>query len=393
MNILIYSSNSCYSGSPVGGAEVSLRLIAEKFAEMGENIFYATISDSKLPGKKVETIKKVRVYSLAPLRWPFVKGKLAPRARQKFIKHQVVNFIHEVIRKEKIDIVHTYDAANNTYDILKIREKFKLNFKVIMRVAGLFWSHQVKNGMVSKERIEWVFNSVDAVNFLSVSSQKLSYKKAKKLNLRIKPKKEIIMDIGVDTKLFNRSIKKRNSGRFLIVCISRFARIAKRQDLLISAVGKVRNPEIRVEFIGSGPMLEHYKKVVKESNLEASVFFHGFLSRVDINVILENADFFALPTEYEGVPKALLEAMAKGLPCLVSNVLPLNEYVHDNINGVLCLNTIEGWVEAIEKIYKQRDKTASLSKSARKYVLDHFDASNNILKYKKEFEELLLCTN
>ena len=49
MNILIFSRNSHYNESPAGGAEASLRLNAEKFSSIGENVIYVTQARSKTP--------------------------------------------------------------------------------------------------------------------------------------------------------------------------------------------------------------------------------------------------------------------------------------------------------------------------------------------------------
>ncbi len=70
MNILIFSTNSHYLSKPVGGAETSLRLIAEKFADIGENVYYLTGSTSKLPFLKRKEINGVHVIFFSALKWP-----------------------------------------------------------------------------------------------------------------------------------------------------------------------------------------------------------------------------------------------------------------------------------------------------------------------------------
>ncbi len=193
------------------------------------------------------------------------------------------------------------------------------------------------------------------------------------------------MDIGVDLDKFNCCWKPYNNGSFKIVCVSRFAKIAKRQDLLIEAVGISKNNNISVEFIGTGEMLDAYRKRVKQLGIENRVTFHGFVSQEELRRILVNANLFVLPTDYEGVPKAMLEAMSIGVPCLVSDVSPINSYIVDGVTGYLASNTSDKWAEKIEMIYDNRDELLNISTQAREFVLQNYDANKNILKYKEEF--------
>lgn len=116
---------------------------------------------------------------------------------------------------------------------------------------------------------------------------------------------------------FKRTEKRNPDKR--IVSVSRFEVVQKRQDLIIDAFKKISNkyPEYTLEFYGNGPD-EQYLKKLAEGN--SHIYFRG----VTTNIVesIQNAAFFVLASDYEGIPNALLEAMSIGVPCISTDCSP-----------------------------------------------------------------------
>ena len=336
MNVLIVAHDFRHSGKIVGGAEISLQLIAEKLAQCGERVFFVTQSKTMIPGVRKKRINGVTVYFTRTFRWPYLKGLLFPKSGKQFVAYQRKRHLAKIIRKEKIDIVHAYATFNDTFDVLKVRENYRLNFKVVKRIAGLFWAYQLHEGDVTKEDVEWVFNSVDLINYLSPGLKDLVYTEIRKYKIDFKPKKEIILDIGIDLESFKYQWTHKNNPVFKIICVARFAQHQKCQDVLIKALSRVSPQNITIDFIGYGLALEDCKKLCGQLGLDERITFHGMLPCEQLVQLVSNADLFALPTKYEGLPKAWLEAMAIGIPCLASDVVPLNNYIEDGIKRIRC---------------------------------------------------------
>lgn len=101
--------------------------------------------------------------------------------------------------------------------------------------------------------------------------------------------------------------------------VGRFAQ-PKNHAFLVEIARKMisRHPEIRFLLIGDGPLRPRIEQVVEQAGLREHMIFAG--TRNDVPRLLLGAmDLFLLPSLWEGLPIALLEAQAAGLPCLVSD--------------------------------------------------------------------------
>jgi glycosyltransferase involved in cell wall biosynthesis len=116
-----------------------------------------------------------------------------------------------------------------------------------------------------------------------------------------------------------------------IVMVARFAP-QKNHALLLRAVAGIDRP-LRVLFVGDGPTEPALQDEARQLGIEDRVHFLG--SRMDIPDILASAHVFALPSNWEGFPLSILEAMRAGLPVIASDVGGVSEAVADGSTGFL----------------------------------------------------------
>jgi glycosyltransferase involved in cell wall biosynthesis len=106
---------------------------------------------------------------------------------------------------------------------------------------------------------------------------------------------------------------------------------------------------------------------VTENSL--TVDFRGRIANDDLPRLLNEAEVFVLPSLYEGNPKALLEAMACGLPVLATNVEGNREVVQHGVTGYLCKDTsAESLREGIEKLLADERLRNTLGRNAREFI-------------------------
>lgn len=114
-----------------------------------------------------------------------------------------------------------------------------------------------------------------------------------------------------------------------VVMVARFC-AQKDHSLLLRAISEIRTPA-RVVFVGDGPARPATEEESVRLGLRDRVEFLG--ERQDVAKILAAADVFALPTNWEGFPLSILEAMRAGLPVVASDVGGVSEGVVDGETG------------------------------------------------------------
>lgn len=158
-----------------------------------------------------------------------------------------------------------------------------------------------------------------------------------------------------------------------------FGRLSREKGVstLIKAIKKTNKHLI---ILGTGPIEEELKELVKKENLENQVELLGFKSGLELDNYIEQAKVVALPSEwYENGPYSAMEALAKGKPLIVSNLGGLPELVEDKKNGFIFeAGNVDDLADKIDSIYKlNEEKYSKLEENS----LDKAKQSFNAKKY------------
>jgi glycosyltransferase involved in cell wall biosynthesis len=119
------------------------------------------------------------------------------------------------------------------------------------------------------------------------------------------------------------------------VVIGCVARLEQQKDPLFALELLRRLPEhVKLVWVGDGRLRADFERAMTLFGLESRVRLEGW--RADARQRLAGLDVFVLPSEYEGFPFAVLEAMAAGLPCVASDVDGTREAVIHGETGFMC---------------------------------------------------------
>lgn len=105
-------------------------------------------------------------------------------------------------------------------------------------------------------------------------------------------------------------------------------------DLLLKALAELRDMKWSLDIVGDGPRVERLQNLANELQIGERVNFLGWQSRQMLPQIFQQANLFVNPSRHEGMPNAVLEAMASGLPVLASRISGNEELVTEE-TGVL----------------------------------------------------------
>lgn len=186
-----------------------------------------------------------------------------------------------------------------------------------------------------------------------------------------------ISHVACGVTISQRSIPKQKKARasFVIGCVSRLTP-EKGQEFLIRSLVIVKKhiPQMQCVIVGSGPDENRLKKLVDELGLRNHVEFTGFVK--DIDDAYNQMDVCVFPTvwELEGFGLVPIEAMARGIPVVASELGPLKETVCD-IGRCFVLGDVEDLAKSIIALYQQPDYTHKQVKKGIQKVRKQYDIS------------------
>lgn len=140
----------------------------------------------------------------------------------------------------------------------------------------------------------------------------------------------------------------------------------KNQAMLIRAFERIyrKYPEYTLDIYGEGNLREALQEQINSLGLEKAVTLRGNVS--DIHEQIKNATMFVLPSDFEGLSNALLEAMMMGLPCISTNCAGSDEVIRHGENGLLIpVGDENALLEAMEKIICDPELAQKLGRTAK----------------------------
>ena len=151
---------------------------------------------------------------------------------------------------------------------------------------------------------------------------------------------------------------------------------------LLKAVAQLvkNNKKIKCIFIGDGELYGEMTDFINDNGLHDSVQLLGW--RNDTPMLLNAMDIFVLPSLWEGMPLAILEAKSCGLPCIVSNIQG-NRNIIDGVDNGLLFDLNLNWYDLHDKLKLLIDDSrlrTILGKKSRLDVIINYNISNRIKK-------------
>jgi glycosyltransferase involved in cell wall biosynthesis len=125
----------------------------------------------------------------------------------------------------------------------------------------------------------------------------------------------------------------------------------------------------RLVITGSGPEEEGLRRFVAAAGIGHAVSFAGPVCGAGKSALFAQSDLFVLPSHAEGLPYALLESMAAGVPAIVTRVGAIPEVVFEGVHGLFVpLHDPEAIARAIARLDADRELLAQMSAACRKRI-------------------------
>lgn len=169
----------------------------------------------------------------------------------------------------------------------------------------------------------------------------------------------------------------------------------KNIDKIIQAMAILNEKGFNFIFniVGSGPLNEKLKILVKELKLENKIFFLGQKNTEELNKIYLDSDIYIQASGYEGLPHVILEAINFNLSIISTPIGGTNEILLDGKNGwILKLKDEKApdefdLQEIIYELVDNKTKSNNLIHNAKEYLIENFDEDKNLNKYIELFKQ------
>lgn len=248
----------------------------------------------------------------------------------------------KVIKKGNYDIIHCHGNSATLAVELIVAKLYKVKVRIAHchnstcdhRIAHnvlkpLFQFSYTHGFACSKKAGNWLFgskpftvihNGIPVKNFYYKEDVRKQYRKALGYE-----EKKVIGHIG--------HFSYQKNHEFLIQV---FSKLYKKDD------------NYRLLLIGDGDLLGEAKNQVKELGLDSAVCFYG--ETLEVSNLLQAMDIFVFPSRFEGLGIVVIEAQTSGLPCIVSDAIPIEAKVTDIIHYLSLDDSYDTWADKVVEL-------------------------------------------
>jgi glycosyltransferase involved in cell wall biosynthesis len=228
--------------------------------------------------------------------------------------------------------------------------------------------------------LRWVYANAERVRALNLYMEQMLKERNVKANI-------VIVQNRADLTLF--SPPKANydfDNEIKIVCVGNFVKL-KGHQLLIEAVKQLAKIyPVKLTLVGGGILLEEYKKSTE--GLDNFIFYER-IQQQQLVELLREADVYAHTSYKEAVPRAIIEAMAMGLPIVTSDAGMIRGLIQDEINGLIFSSGNEDELERqLRRLIENKNLRENLGRQAYKDAKEYYEWSKNFDCYRKVLNDM-----
>jgi len=355
----------------VGGVENQLLMILKKYDKQKLYPLVCSLSDKGEIGKEIED-SGIEVIPLNKLKHRF--------------DWTIVKEIYQLIKKRDIKIVRTHQYHANLYGrlaawlakvpciVASVHNVYTIDRKFHRRIINKFLSgftdkvvavSEVVKGNIlqydglSEDEIMVIYNGIDMDIFSNINGNVI------KAEYDIPSESPVIGTVG--------RLTLQKGHKYLILAVCKLIK---------------KFPQIALLIVGDGSMGEDLKTYVKTLGIDDNIIFTGV--RRDIPELLAAMDIFVFPSLWEGLPNALIEAMAAGKAIIATDIPPVREIINTEKIGILVpARDSKAMASSIELLLYDKALAETFGKLAQERAFSHFNINTTVNKYTTLFENII----
>lgn len=268
-----------------------------------------------------------------------------------------IHNLSEVLKNNDIQVIHCNTPVGGLIGRLCGK---KYNTKCVIYTAHGF--HFYKGApLINRTLFKWAEQIMARWTDVIITMNQEDYEAAKKFRLRKGGRVYKVHGVGITLSEYESIVVDQHQKRAElglkdtdIVCISAGDIVARKNyGVAIEAIAKASNPNLHYLICGVGAEKEKLEAQAKMLGIEKQIHFLGF--RKDVKELLKISDIFLFTSLQEGLPRSLMEAMAVGLPAVVSRIRGNVDLIGEGNGGFLCNpNDADAFAKAIRMCTKEK---------------------------------------
>jgi L-malate glycosyltransferase len=297
------------------------------------------------------------------------------------------------------------DVPRLTSDLRRLTKEFKphlihagpiQNCAFLAALSGfrpllaMSWGYDLVMDADKSAWMRWVTRYTLQRSAFFASDANVSRDKA--VSFGMDPEKTVIFPWGTDIEHFHpKHFQLPDPQSFTLFCNRTWEPIYG-VDVLAKAFVKVANanPDVNLILLGGGSEGSRIRQFLMHGGVLDRVHFGGHVSQADLPHWYHMADLYISPSHVDGSSVSLMEALACGLPCLVSDIPGNREWVENGVNGWLFRDgDVEALAEKILNAIENRRLFDEIGKAARKTAEEKADWKKNFGKLLEAYKKVV----
>jgi glycosyltransferase involved in cell wall biosynthesis len=296
-----------------------------------------------------------------------IKALDIPRGLSPFGVTKLLAQLTAFLRRNKYTIVHTHNSITGVVGRIAAR---MAGVPVVIHTTHGFHFHEAMSAL---ERLPYVGIERAMARWCDMLLCQNRQEIDEIHRLRLHPRQGVYhVGNGIDLSDFKARTAPPQNARPVILFVGRLEAV-KNQTMLFRALEQLRGRhEPELWLVGDGPRKAAYEQELAERGLSANVKFLGY--RYDIPALTAQADIAVLTSVKEGIPRALMQASAVGVPIIATDVKGTREVVVDGETGFLVrLDDVATLTERLDTLLGSAELRRDMGVRGVEHARRHFD--------------------
>ena len=346
-----------------GGIEIVVAELSKRMAAQGHDVTAYNRKSEHIAGKDFEQSEKTKQWQGVKIKWV----KTPDSSKLNAIVYSFFATLRAVF--SRFDIIHFH--AEGPASMVILAKLFRK--RSVVTIHGLDWQRSKWGGFATKflkfgERTAAKY--ADEIIVLSKNVQDYF--------IKVYDRETVFIPNGISKPdNYEPEIIKNKYGLDKDGYILFLGRLVPEKGVhyLIEAYKELDTDKKLVIAGGSSHTKEYESELKALANGNENIIFTGFIQGKELDELYSNAYIYCLPSDLEGMPISLLEAMSYGNCCLTSNIAECSEVCGENA-VYFEQGNVQSLKSTLEELLKNEEKVSKLKNTAARYILSRYNWDN-----------------